>query len=84
LAERCFLWLSRSGSFIAIDLPDQGGKWQSKCRFARGYAYKFLAGIAGWSRPPEQPSDLTTAINGTSSNTNTVATFPNTAPADYD
>jgi hypothetical protein len=29
-------------------------------------------------------ADLTTAINGTSSNTNTVATFPNTAPASYD
>jgi hypothetical protein len=29
-------------------------------------------------------ADLTTAINGTSSNTNTVATFPNSAPASYD
>jgi hypothetical protein len=29
-------------------------------------------------------ADFTTAINGTSSNTNTVATFPNTAPAGYD
>jgi hypothetical protein len=43
-------------------------------------------GQPGAQGPPGEVSnaDLTPAINGTSSNTNTVATFPNTAAASYD